>query len=231
MKNNVIYLIYNKNYIDKVEETVNLFGKNKKFNAVTFINFRLFTTIILFVIFLSFNIGVFYSILFVFVYYFLTYKVCIDIPLSKRKKTIEKDSIYFFEILALSLQSEKNLEKSIKTACDNINSSISVEFKDALFKMNFGKTLVEVLNDMKRKIPSDSVNNIITNMVQSKIYGNSILDAMYNQLDFLKEKQIMGVKTEIGKIPIKVSVISVLFFVPLMLLLILSPIILEFILS
>ena len=44
-----------------------------------------------------------------------------------------------------------------------------------------------------------------------------------------REKRKMEVKAKISKIPIKISVISVLFFVPLMLLIIISPILLSYI--
>jgi len=46
---------------------------------------------------------------------------------------------------------------------------------------------------------------------------------MYNQIDFLREKQILEIKGQINKIPNKVSIISVIFIVPLIMLLILGP--------
>jgi hypothetical protein len=52
---------------------------------------------------------------------------------------------------------------------------------------------------------------------------------MYNQLDFLRDKQIMEVKAEISKIPTKISILSVVFFVPLILMLIVAPLVIEYI--
>ena len=46
---------------------------------------------------------------------------------------------------------------------------------------------------------------------------------MYNQIDFLREKQILEIKGKINKIPNKVSIISVIFIVPLIMILILGP--------
>ena len=76
--------------------------------------------------------------------------------------------------------------------------------------------------------PSETVNNIILNIVQTNIFGNSILDTMYNQIEFLRDKQILQIKEKINKIPNKVSIISVIFIVPLILLLILGPFVIEF---
>ena len=80
---------------------------------------------------------------------------------------------------------------------------------------------------MSERIPSITINNIILNMEQSNLFGNSIIDTMYNQLDFLKDKQIMDIKARINTIPNKISIFSVLFFIPLILLIVLGPAIVE----
>ena len=82
---------------------------------------------------------------------------------------------------------------------------------------------------MKKRIPSETINNIILNITQTNQFGNSILDTMYNQIDFLREKQILEIKGKINKIPNKVSIISVVFIVPLIMVLILGPYLIELI--
>ena len=104
----------------------------------------------------------------------------------------------------------------------NVNSELSNEFKKALFEVKFGKSLIEALEDMKKRIPSETINNIILNITQTDLFGNSILDTMYNQIDFLREKQVLEIKGQINKIPNKISIISVLFIIPLISLIILK---------
>ena len=50
---------------------------------------------------------------------------------------------------------------------------------------------------------------------------------MNNQVEFLREKQVLDVKAQINKIPNKVSIVSVLFIIPLILLMILGPFIIN----
>ena len=45
---------------------------------------------------------------------------------------------------------------------------------------------------------------------------------------FLREKQILEIKGQINKIPNKISIISVIFIIPLILMLILGPVVLNF---
>ena len=82
---------------------------------------------------------------------------------------------------------------------------------------------------MQERIPSESINNIILSLNQANFYGKYVIDNLYQQVDYLREKRKMEVKAKISKLPIKISVISVLFFVPLMLLIIISPILLSYI--
>lgn len=113
-------------------------------------------------------------------------------------------------------------------ACKYIDSEISDEFKETLKQVNFGKSLTEALSLMSYRIPSLTINNIILNMEQSNLFGNSIIETMYNQLDFLKDKQVMDIKAQINKIPNKISIFSVIFFIPLILLIILGPVLVDF---
>ena len=153
----------------------------------------------------------------------------IDKPLKKREKKLDNEAYYYFEVLTLALESGRNLENAIKMACKYIDSEISLEFKETLKQVNFGKSLTESLSIMNTRIPSLTINNIILNMEQSNLFGNSIIDTMYNQLDFLKDKQVMEIKSQINKIPNKISIISVIFFIPLILLIILGPLLVSFI--
>ena len=95
--------------------------------------------------------------------------------------------------------------------------------------MKFGKSLVESLQDMKKRIPSETINNIILGITQTNVFGNSIVGTMYDQVEFLRDKQILEIKGQIAKIPNKVSIISVIFVIPLILMLILGPLLINFI--
>ena len=96
-------------------------------------------------------------------------------------------------------------------------------------EVSFGKSLVEALTDMEKRIPSDNINNIVLSLTQTDLYGSSIIQNLYEQIDYMREKRSLEVKSEISKIPIKISVISVLFFIPLILILILAPVLLNYI--
>lgn len=222
-KHELINKIYRRESIKKISEEINMLG-DSKLNLSLFINVRLITSIIIFFLTLyTTNLGYIYAPLITIIYYYIFYYILIKIPLKRRIKRLDHQALHFFEILTLTLESSRNLEKSLEVTISNVHSELSDEFKRVLFEMKFGKSLIEALEDMKKRIPSETINNIILNITQTDVFGSSILETMYNQIDFLREKQILEIKGEINKIPNKVSIISVVFIVPLILILILGP--------
>ena len=137
-------------------------------------------------------------------------------------------ALSFFEILTLSLETGRNLQEAFSVTIESSNGVIVDEFREVLREVQYGKSLTEAMRDMTRFIPSDTINNIINSLTDANIYGGSIIDSLYTQLDYLREKRKDLVKEEISKVPIKISIISVFFFIPLILLIILGPLLLSY---
>ncbi len=229
-KNKFIHKLYREKDIKDIERKIRCLGSDAKIKAESFISLRVYTTILVFVLAIFiFKNGYIYAPFIAIIYYFVFYYIFITSPLKKRISKLDKEALQFFEILTLTLKSGRNLEQSLRVTCDNVDNEVSEEFKKALFEIDFGKSLMEALTDMKKNIPSEAINNIILNITGASQFGNSILETMYNQIDFLREKQILDIKGKINKIPNKVSIVSVIFVVPLIMLLVLGPYLIEFI--
>lgn len=229
MNKGIIKKIYRVKDIENIQNKINQLGLDKKkYDAVTFLTIRMITTILLTILLLIFYYSKYFIIPFIVIlYYNLFYYLFITMPLNKRIKKLDKDALSFFEVLTLCLESGKNLENSLELTCHNIDNELSNEFKKSLFEIRFGKSLMEALEALKKRIPSETVNNIILNITQTSVFGSSIIDTMNTQVDYLREKQIMEVKAQINKIPNKVSIVSVLFIIPLILLIVLGPFIMS----
>ncbi len=229
MGNGFIRKIFRKKDIMKIQEKINLLGDVKKMTPERYLNIRLLTTIIVFLLTLYLaDFAYITAPIITILYYYGFYYLTLLHPIKERGKKLDREALHFFEILTLTLESGRNLENSLEITVCNVDSELSGEFKKALLETKFGKTLIEALEDMKKRIPSETINNIILNITQTDVFGNSILDTMYNQIEFLRDKQILEIKGQINKIPNKISIISVLFIVPLILLLVLGPVLLQF---
>lgn len=229
LKNNIIRKIYREEDLERTQMKIDMLGKKVKFDATTFINFRLLSSLIVFIVIMySSKHAYLFAPAITLVWYYAYHYFLLTKPIKERIRKLDHEALYFFEILTLTLESGRNLENSLEVTTSNVHSELSDEFKRSLLEVHFGKSLLEALEDMKKRIPSETINNIILNITQTNIFGNSILDTMYNQIAFLRDKQILEIKGQINKIPNKISIVSVLFVVPLILILILGPFVLNF---
>ena len=218
-KNNISNYIYSKKDIRKMEDKVLLLGVNNKINPLTLLNVRLISTITIFGILLYFlEYGYIIAPLAAGLFYILFVT-----KLEKRRIELEKEAMYFFEILALSLEAGRNIKTSIEITCNNIDGALSDEFKKLLKDVRYGMNLNDALEELKFRIPSDTICNIILNIKEANIFGNNIIATMFSQIDYIREKRILEQKAKISKMPVKISIVSVIFFIPLLMLVLLAP--------
>ena len=137
--------------------------------------------------------------------------------------------MFFFQILSLTLESGNNLKGAIELTTSSISNELSLEFKKALSDIRMGSTMNEALLDLEKRIPSEVISNIILNLTESSVYGSDMIKSLNTQIDYLNNKLVLSVREQINKMPIKISVVSVLLFIPIILLIILSPLIIELI--
>ena len=191
---------------------------------------RLFGTIFIFVLLLLIgNRGYITAPLFAALFYYSVEHLYLDRKIKLRASRLDYEALFFFQVLTLSLESGKDLKGAIELTCNNIDSMVSQEFKKTIEEVDFGKSITEALVDMKKRIPSDTIKSVIVNITQSNIQGNNIIDSLNSQIEYIRNKKILEIKGTINKMPLKISILSVLFIVPIVLLLLLGPLLIKII--
>jgi len=157
--------LYRKKTVTSIQKRINLLGINNEYNALEFMNLRVITTGVLFIVCLLFmNYGYILAPIISIMYYTLLPVVLIETKIKKRGRKLENETMYFFEILTLSLESGRNLQTALEITSSNIDSELSEEVKYALQEVKYGRNLDEGLENMNARIPSDTINNIILNI-------------------------------------------------------------------
>ncbi len=223
MKKVGFFRTYDTEYIEK---KLKLISSNK---TSLFLYTRLITTLLVYILCLfTLDLGYIFGIIIAIIWYNL-FILVVELKIKDRAERLEEDALEFFEIFALSLESGKNIESALESTTSSIKTELSKEFRKTLYEIKFGKNVSDALMDMRYRIPSDLINNIILNIVESNKFGNGILSTMYDQIEYLREKRVLSIREKINKIPNRVSIISVLFIVPLIMILILGPYLIELI--
>lgn len=223
--------LYRKSTINRINKKYKLLGYDKKNKATVFLNCRLITTILVFIFFmLNSDKGYIYGpILSILVY--ISFEYILDNKIKKRANKLNYEAIFYFQVLALTLEAGKNLQGGIELASKSIDNELSHEFIKTLNEVKMGQSLTQSLTNMKSRIPSEEINTVLLNITQSQIFGNNIIDSLNNQIDYLRDKKLLNIKGKINKMPVKISVISVIFIIPIVLLLILGPVVINLLLN
>ncbi len=224
--------LYRNKTLNRIDIKTKFLGSNKHLNIFTFLNIRLVITLLLFIFFLTeFKYGYFLAPLISILFYILIEFFVYDIPIRIRKKELEKDALIFFEFLALTLKTGHNLRESLTIATQNMNNELSFEIEKVLLEVNLGKSLKEALENLKKRIPSDSINNIIMNLIAANNYGTNINEDLKISLDYLKRKKILQNKIKISKIPVKIGLVYVLLYIPTIVFITLAPLLVNYLLK
>ena len=228
LEEEIVKRIYFKKTIEKYKQKDIYLGyKENVYNK--FLLFRIFNSIaVFFASFILLNRYISLSLIVTVLFNYICIYFKYDKKIKEKEKVLEKDANLFFQVLLITLKSGKNLNQALELTIDNVDSKLSDEFKIVTNQTRYGKTLHEALIDFKNKISSDEIKDIITDLTESYISGRDMISYLEKDIELLNNKRIYNIKEYINKLPIKISVISVFLLIPLMLLLILSPVILEY---
>ena len=233
MKKGYTYFIrkvYSRKTIQKLESKIKMLGSKSKFSVEKFLLVRIIFSLLVFILSLLSFQDIFLSLGLTILYY-ISFSYLIDYYLDKRKKELESDALLFFEVLALVLESGKDLVSSLEITTDSVHSNLSLEFKQVLYEIRYGKSVKESFMSFRKRLPSDTLNNVILNMINSYSSGGNLVSSLNEQVEYIRSIKKMELKEKINRLPIQISVVSVVFVVPMVLLLILGPVVLEYFLT
>lgn len=144
-------------------------------------------------------------------YYIFSEYVILNLAIKRRSYLLEQDALDFFPIFLLALKSGHNIKNAIKISVELVDNDLSNEFKLVLRSIDAGKSLDESLGLLKKRVPSQSIANIIVSVIEAKRYGNSLNNTIHTQLAYIKERQRKDILIKYKSISFKIALISIAF--------------------
>ena len=217
--NNIIAFIYPKTYINKIDSKIKSLGSFNKLTTSSFILSRLILECLIFLIFILIPIyGLLLSILFVILFHFLYEDILITSKLITRNKDITKDAIMYFNILLLNINNYKSIEDLLLISSNIINNRFTNQLKVLLKGNNYQDALLELSSSIPEGILADYLKDM------SICKSNQELEIIiHNLLDDLNENNLESLNKKIGLLPLKFSILVIIFLVIVLGLLIVLP--------
>lgn len=217
--NNIIAFIYPKTYINKIDSKIKSLGSFNKLTTSSFILSRLILECLIFLIFILIPIyGLLLSILFVILFHFLYEDILITSKLITRNKDMTKDAIMYFNILLLNINNYKSIEDLLLISSNIINNRFTNQLKVLLKGNNYQDALLELSSSIPEGILADYLKDM------SICKSNQELEIIiHNLLDDLNENNLESLNKKIGLLPLKFSILVIIFLVIVLGLLIVLP--------
>lgn len=146
---------------------------------------------------------------------FFAPEVWLNEHITKRKVKIQIDIVDFNAALGAALEGGASLLRGLESASKNVGGPLGEEIAMALQDHRFGRNLSDSLYIMANRIGLEEVQNVVRTLVNVYEYGAPLTENLRALTEYLSDRQIKSVETQLGKLSIKLIAVSAFFiFIP-----------------
>jgi tight adherence protein C len=145
---------------------------------------------------------------------------------AARKEEIEGGFPDALDMMLVCVEAGQSLDQCIVRVARELRASYAAladEFEVVAQEMKAGKDKINVLNDMGTRCGVQDVSSFVTVLVQSAAFGTSIADALRVYAAEMRDKRVMRAEEAANKLPTKMTLATMMFTVPPLLIILVGP--------
>ncbi len=152
--------------------------------------------------------------------------VYIDRRRTARQAELENGFPDALDLMLVCVEAGQSLDQSIVRVATEIKHSnipLAEEFQIVANELRAGKERVSVLRDLGERCGLPDISSFVTVLIQSASFGTSISDALRVYAFEMRDKRIMRAEEKANKLPTKMTLGTMLFTVPPLLIILVGP--------
>ncbi|WP_325063059.1 type II secretion system F family protein [Halovulum marinum] len=153
-----------------------------------------------------------------------------DYWVERRKQVRQEDITNGFpdalDLMLVCVEAGQSLDQAILRVATEVQKSyptLAEEFEIVSNEMRAGKDRVTVLRDMGERCGVSDISAFVTVLVQSATFGTSIADALRVYASEMRDKRVMRAEEKANKLPTKLTLGTMMFTVPPLLIILVGP--------
>jgi tight adherence protein C len=157
-------------------------------------------------------------------YYFPIYWV--NKRVTKRQNEIISGFPDALDLMLVCIEAGQSIDQSIIRVAREMRGgypALAEEFDMVANEVKAGKERVTVLKDMAERVGVTDVSSFVTTLVQSATFGTSIAEALRVYSAEMRDKRIMRAEELANKLPTKLTLGTMLFTLPPLLVILIGP--------
>jgi len=145
---------------------------------------------------------------------------------QQRQQDVENGFPDALDLMLVCVEAGQSLDQAILRVAREIKAgypTLAEEFEVVANEMRAGKDRVTVLRDMAERCGVNDVASFVTVLVQSATFGTSISDALRVYASEMRDKRVMRAEEKANVLPTKLTIGTMLFTVPPLLIILVGP--------
>jgi tight adherence protein C len=153
-------------------------------------------------------------------------KYWVDRRLQQRQQEIIEGFPDALDLMLVCVEAGQSLDQSIIRVGKESRAgypALAEEFDMVAQEVKAGKERISVLKDMAERVGVPDVASFVTTLIQSSTFGTSIADALRVYSADMRDKRIMRAEEKANMLPTKLTLGTMLFTVPPLLVILIGP--------
>ncbi|NOX40621.1 MAG: type II secretion system F family protein [Alphaproteobacteria bacterium] len=130
------------------------------------------------------------------------------------------------DLMLVCVEAGQSLDQSIQRVAEEIHPAfpdLSEEFAMVANEMKAGKDRVSVLRDLGERAGSQDISAFVTVLIQSASFGTSISEALRVYGSEMRDKRVMRAEEKANTLPTKLTLGTMMFTLPPLLIILIGP--------
>jgi tight adherence protein C len=149
-----------------------------------------------------------------------------------RQRAIREGFPHALDLMQVAVQAGLGFDAALAKVGEELQTAhpaLAEEFRTVVLELRAGKPRDRVLQDLARRTGVEEINSFQTVMNQSIRYGTSISDALEVYSKEMRHKRIMRAEELASQMPVKMSLVMVMFLLPTLFLIFMGPVAIRFV--
>jgi len=145
---------------------------------------------------------------------------------EERKQEIMDGFPDSLDMLLVCVEAGQSLNQSILRVARELRASypaLADEYEIVSHEMKAGKDKASVLADMGERCGIQDISSFVTVLIQSQTFGTSISEALRVYAEEMRDKRVMRAEEKANKLPTKMTLVTMMFTVPPLLVILVGP--------
>lgn len=127
------------------------------------------------------------------------------------------------DLLAISVEAGLGFDQALGVVSDRSETVLAGEFGHTLKEMQLGRSRVEALRELQRRVDHPDLDSLVLSLVQADSLGMPLTRILRTQATEMRRRRRQRVREAAAKLPVKMLFPMVLFIFPALFVVVLGP--------